>query len=122
VEHLSVEHDNVLAALDLALDLTIDIQRAYLLAGPQERRLFNQGIYKSLEIDDEQVADVERAKPFDQLASLAQDWNGKTAEQPAIGTEATATRKAKTSDPISEVGGLNVESLVELGGFEPPTS
>ena len=118
VEHLNVKHGDVLAALDLALELTVDIQRAYYRAGPQERRLFNQGFFERLEIDNEEVAAEQLAEPFGQLAGLARGWGEGTPN--TAGVEAIG--KAKTSDPISEVGGLNVESLVELGGFEPPTS
>jgi len=121
IENLSVEHDQVLEALDLALKLTVDIQRAYCLAGPQERRLLNQGFYEWLKIDAEEVADDQLAEPFAQLASLGQSWSRSSGQFPA-GIEALASGKAKTSSPIYRAGGLNVESLVELGGFEPPTS
>jgi hypothetical protein len=124
IEHLSLEHEDVLTALDQALELTDDIQRAYLLAGPQERRLFNQGLFERLEIDREEIATEELAEPFAQLARVGQNWNSSPSRQrqAAPATEAIAGGTAKTSDPIAEVGGWNVEKLVELGGFEPPTS
>jgi hypothetical protein len=50
------------------------------------------------------------AEPFDQLARLGQNWDGSSTE---------ASPKAKTPSLISETGGLNVESLVPLRGFEP---
>jgi site-specific DNA recombinase len=123
IEHLSVEHDDVLTALNQALELTDDIQRAYCLAGPQERRLFNQGFFSNgLKIDKEEVVGEELAEPFAQLAHLGQDWDKRSPKQQLPAIEALAGGKAKTSDPFVEVGGLNVEALVELGGFEPPTS
>ncbi len=121
IENLSIEHEDVLVALDQALELTDDIQRAYMQAGPQERRLFNQGLFERLEIDTEEVATEKLAEPFAQLARLGQNWDNSPSRQ-LPSAEAVAGGKAKTSDPIAEVGGLNVEKLMELGGFEPPTS
>jgi hypothetical protein len=114
----------VLVALDQALELTDDIQRAYRLAGPQERRLFNQGLFERLEIDKEDVASGELAEPFAQFARLGQGWDSGSSMRrfAAPRAEVMAGGETKTSDPIAEVGGLNVEKLVELGGFEPPTS
>lgn len=115
IESLSYDHERVLAALDRALELTDDIQRAYCLSGPQERRLFNQGIFKRLEIVSEEVTEAERAEPFAQLARLSQGWDRGTR------TERMTEVKAKTPSPISRAGGLNVESLVGADGIEPPT-
>jgi site-specific DNA recombinase len=108
IDSLDVEYDQVVNALDLALAMTDDIRRAYAQAGPQERRLLNQGLFERLEIDSEEIVGEQLAEPFDQLASLGRNWNG---------NEASA--KAKTPSPISGTGGLNVESLVPLRGFEP---
>ncbi len=106
IDSLSIEYDQVQHVLDLALALTDDIQRAYLQAGPQERRLLNQGLFERLEIDSEEIVGDQLAEPFDQLQELGKNWNGAGAE-------------AKTPGPHSRTGGLNVESLVPLRGFEP---
>ncbi len=110
IDSLSVEHDQVLKALDLALAMTDDIQAAYVQAGPQERRLLNQGLFERLEIDGERVVDDQDAEPFDQLRHLAQGWN-QTIYVPGS--------KAKTPASVARNRGLNVESLVPLRGFEP---
>jgi site-specific DNA recombinase len=112
ITDLSVEHDQMLKALDLALAMTDDIQAAYVQAGPQERRLLNQGLFERLEIDSERVASDEGTEVFEQLRHLAQGWN-ETVFVPGS--------KAKTPDPLAKVWGLNVESLVPPPGFEPGT-
>jgi len=110
VDGLGVEHGQVLKALDLALAMTDDIRVAYAQAGPQERRLLNQGLFERLEIDSEQVVGGQDTEVFGQLQHLAQGWD-QTIYVPAL--------KAKTPDPLAKVWGLNIESLVPLRGFEP---
>lgn len=80
--------------------------------------MLNQGRFERLEIDAEEIADEQLAEPFKQLAHLTESWE----RDDSAGIEAIAGRKAKTSDPVSKVGGLNVAKSMELGGFEPPTS
>ena len=109
MDSLDVEYDRVLKVLDLALSLTDNIQAAYIQADPQERRLLNQGRFERLEIDHEEVVATQLADPFAQLRSLGQGWEDSVE----------ASSKAKTPGPISKTGGLNVESLVPLRGFEP---
>jgi hypothetical protein len=100
----------VLKALDLALAMTDDIQAAYIQAGPQARRLLNQGLFERLEIDSEAVVADRDAEPFEQLRYLGKGWNQ---------TVYVPRHKAKTPDPLAKVGSLNVESLIPLRGFEP---
>jgi hypothetical protein len=136
-EHLSFKHERVLEALDTALAMTDDIQQAYVQAGPGERRLFNQGLYERLEISEEEVVGDKVAEPFDRLLALKPsgneatedlahlDWDsGKTPKAAPGSIEAALSLlgNARTPDQFSKVGGSNVEKLVELGGFEPPTS
>lgn len=83
IEHLSLEHDDVLKALDHALELTDDIQRAYLPAGSQERRFLNQGPFERLEIDQEEMAGNKPAEPFAQVAELGQSLNSGLASKRA---------------------------------------
>jgi site-specific DNA recombinase len=113
IDELEVGHDQVLKTLDLALAMTDDIQAAYVQAKPQERRLLNQGRFERIEIDGEKVVSDQEAEPFGQLKHLGEGWSQTIYVPPS---------KAKTPDPLARVGSLNVESLVELGGFEPPTS
>jgi site-specific DNA recombinase len=110
IDSLSVDHEQAMKTLDLALALTDDTQRAYLQAGPQERRLLNQGLSERFEIRDEEVVCDQQAEPFGQLLEIGKGWNGREA-----------AAKAKTSDPLERVGGLNVKSLVPPAGFEPAT-
>jgi len=52
IETLSVDHNAALRNLDKALDLlTEETQLAYLLAGPDERRMLNQGLSKGFQIE-----------------------------------------------------------------------
>jgi len=70
IDSLDVEYDQVVKALDLALAMTNDIGHAYAQAGPQERRLLNQGLFERLEIDSEEMVGEQLAEPFDRLLSL----------------------------------------------------
>lgn len=120
IEGLSVKHEQVLDALDDALALTADVQRAYIQAGPQERRLLNQAFFERLEVDAEEIDGDERAEPFADLAHL--DWSRDETCNGAVPASEGASElacKAKTADPISEVGGSNVEVLVPGAGLEP---
>jgi site-specific DNA recombinase len=110
IDGLSTEYDQVVKALDLALALTDDIQRAYCQAGPQERRLLNQGLFERLEIDSEEVVGAQLAEPFAQLQTLGRNWNARSVE---------AIPKSKTPASVARDRGLNVASLVPLRGFEP---
>ncbi|MGB7588304.1 MAG: recombinase family protein [Solirubrobacterales bacterium] len=128
IEQLSFKHEQVLNALDTALALTDDVQRAYCQAGPQERRLFNQTFFERLEIDEEEVAGQQLAEPFACLNNLALP-----AETPALAGWSRSDKKqhegaatapelalvAETSGPLPGTGGSNVSSLVPLRGFEP---
>jgi hypothetical protein len=49
--------------LDLALELTDNIQAAYLNADPTERRLLNQAFFERIEIDTETATDGQLSGP-----------------------------------------------------------
>jgi site-specific DNA recombinase len=135
VDELSVDHDHILDALDAALSLTDDMERAYVAAKPQERRLLNQAFFRKLEIDDEEVVGYELAEPFaslnghdvpspdTELAHLEQSW-GKTPARPRgrMAGPCAEARKTKTPGPFSRAEGSNVAKLVRLRGVEPPRS
>jgi site-specific DNA recombinase len=117
IEQLSLGHERVLDALDVALALTDNMQAAYCQASPQERRLLNQAFFERLEIDKEEVAGDQLAEPFADLLNLGRGWS-KSARVPSE-TTASSLGNAETPGPISRTGGLNVKELVPLRGFEP---
>jgi site-specific DNA recombinase len=109
IETLSVDYDKALKQLDLALALmSEDTQTAYLFAEAEERRMLNQGLSKGFQIENEEVVADTEAEPFAQLRALGEGWNG---------PESAA--QSKTPASVARNGGLNVESLVPLRGFEP---
>lgn len=64
-------HREVLARLDVALELTDRLQAAYQLASPAIRGLLNQAIFKRIWIDNEAVNGVELAEPFADLITIS---------------------------------------------------
>jgi DNA invertase Pin-like site-specific DNA recombinase len=100
IEQMSFQHEEIMTALDVVLELTEDIQAAYCQAGPNERRLFNQGFFERLEIDSEEVAGEQLQEPFREVAAVA------------------APREAKTPASLPRDGGLHFQALVPLRGFE----
>jgi site-specific DNA recombinase len=120
IEQLSFKHEQVLEALDDALALTDDIQRAYIQAAPQERRLLNQAFFERLEIDAEDVSGDVKAEPFADLAHL--DWGQDKTCKGGTGISEGAVKapcKAKTPGPLSGAEGSYVEGLVPGAGLEP---
>ena len=111
-----VDHATILETLDLALDLTDNIQAAYLQAAPVERRLINQAFFEAIEIDDEEIAGHALVEPFNHLAPLA------TGNQHPASQAATGPKKDRTPDPYAKAGGSYVPDMVERIGIEPMTS
>ena len=70
---LDVEHERVLDALDVALELTHDMQAAYIQADPSERRLLNQAFFERIEVVDEKVVGFRFADPFGLLLGQPED-------------------------------------------------
>src|SRR5262249_42955966 len=95
--------------LKKALDLVGNLHGAYLAADGKTRRLLNQAIFERILIDDAEEVSGSLNGPFDLLLEAAGATAARTAPKMPRGPE-TGSR------------GLNVESLVELGGLEPPTS
>ncbi len=116
--------------LDLALELTNDIQAAYLQADPTERRLLNQAFFERLEIDSEEIVGDTLAEPFAQITALAPPSQARPdVPEPATVAphkpprrHAAGPGRARTRAPISKAAGSHVNVMVEPGGFEPPTS
>ena len=94
--------------LGKALDLLADCERAYRKASGHLRRQWNQALFERLVIYDQGISGVEVAEPFATLADpkLSEQLSGKAGPGSAV-----------SSDP-----GSSEAVLVELGGFEPPTS
>ena len=93
----------------------------------------NQAFFERIEIDSEEISGHTLAAPFAQLAAPgladvaangAQDGDEaeEVALRPGRAAAAKGPRKAKTPGLLSKVRGLDVTLMVELGGFEPPTS
>ena len=108
-----VKYDAILDTLDIALDLTNEIQAAYLQADTTERRLLNQAFFERIEIDTEDISGDSLADPFEQIATLV-DLTDRTAA-------ATAAGNARTP-AVSKVGGSYVNAVVDRSGLEPMTS
>ena len=94
--------------LGKALDLLADCQHAYLSAPGHLRRQWNQALFERLVVYDERIGEAKVAEPFATLAN------------PKL--PAALDGKALTGRGASSGGGSSKGLLVELGGFEPPTS
>jgi site-specific DNA recombinase len=110
---LSLHFEDIDETLDLALDLTNDIQAVYIKASSTIRRLLNGAIFEQIRISAEDVVDVVLAEPFRDL--LAGDLLNRLR---AIENRA----KAPTQEPVSLVAGSMMGDLVGTVGFEPTTS
>jgi site-specific DNA recombinase len=110
---LALRFDDIDETLDLALNLTNDIQAAYIKASPTIRRLLNGAIFEWVKISAEDVADAAFAEPFRDL--LANDLLDKLGD---------IENRAKTpsQEPVSLVAGSMMGDLVGAAGFEPATS
>jgi site-specific DNA recombinase len=112
IERLLLQFDDIEQTLDLALDLTDDIQAAYGKAGPTVRRLFNQAIFEWIKIDNEEVSEAEFAEPFRDL--LADD----------LLVELGPPEPDQVPDPVEPdhlvTGSIN-NCLARPTGFEPVT-
>jgi site-specific DNA recombinase len=72
VARLTVNHDDLLGTLALALQLaTLDLQDLYLRASSQIRRLMNQAIFAALWISHDEVERAELASPLREAHELA---------------------------------------------------
>jgi site-specific DNA recombinase len=133
---LTIDREKLLAALDIALSLTKDIQAAYRQADPTQRRLFNQAFFERLEIDGVEISGHKLTAPFMQLLAndLIEDALPDAtpeADEPAhtpdtrvlagVGAGPQKGRNAITGD-LSKVAGYHVAPMVELAGIEPATS
>ena len=137
IAKLSVDHDRLSDAVEVALSMTKDIQAAYRQASPTQRRLFNQAFFERLEVDDLEIVGHELSEPYAQLLAhdLIEDaWSETSTDEapeaasepdirvPAgVGTGPHEPKNAIT-DGLSKVAGYHVESMVELARLELATS
>ncbi len=115
IARLSVRFDDIEETLDLALDLTDDIQAAYAKASPTVRRLFNQAIFEWIKVSSEEVSEVSLTEPFRDL--LAADL----LEPVEAGASQPQSDQPQDRGDFLVAGSISgVE--VELAGLEPATS
>jgi hypothetical protein len=94
LERHQVDHEAILDTLDVALELTNDIQAAYLRADPTERRLLNHAFFESLQVDTEEIDHDTLAEPFNHLTTIATQPQGRpTSRQPAPKTHKPPKRR-----------------------------
>ena len=135
-----VEHEHIDAALKAALALATDIQAAYRSAPDSVRRKVNQQFFKQVFVEEDGELSSILAEPFDVLldprirelatapvptrASLvapgAQESDWSAWETSFNETGAHHAVGAQTNGPLRSHVGLNRETLVGAGGFEPP--
>ena len=107
-----LKFETVETNLKKAFDLISNLQAAYLAAPPRTRRPMNQAIFQGFLIHDDEEVTSSLNSPFDHLVEAA-----------AFDDATARTRVPKTPQgPPSGPRGLSLESMVELGGLEPPTS
>ena len=131
IARLQLDFADIEKTLDHALQLIgSEMQQVYLRASDTARRLFNQAIFERIEIEREDVAQVELARPFSDLKSLREAQE--TASDP---TEVLAGVKAgdlgswpqEDEDPNPwgsgpfALGSISTK-MVGAAGFEPATS
>lgn len=122
-----LEFDRIEEWLDKALDYAVNCGRAYLTAGPQERRLLNRAFFDRIVVYEDDVQ-VELAEPFrtllsEELAEIAQQ-NLATSSRPSQQENAlslTQVLRSGNDKPAHYGAGLKETTLVELRGFEPLT-
>ena len=102
-----LKFDTIEGNLKKAFDLISNLQAAYIAAPPRTRRLMNQAIFQGFYIHDDDEVSSSLNSPFDYLVEAA-----------AFDTKPPKTPQGPASGPR----GLSLESMVELGGLEPPTS
>jgi site-specific DNA recombinase len=130
---LEVDHSEILEALEMALSLTDRAEAAYRASDAEGRRLYNQAIFDRIWVDVEEVADVQLASPFRELAELGQkstnDSHRNRDRTHAAGPERHRRRRVegrlsptnrRTPTAIENRGGSNVVCMVRPRGLEPP--
>ncbi len=130
VARLSINYDDVVATLDLALEIIgEDLHDLYRRGDDTIRRLINQAIFKALYVCDETITAAKLAEPFAALRALHNAIRGLPDPAPAGPVPAddgpeTAPENAKGADPDRGRApfrvGSNNDILVRPSGLEPP--
>ena len=110
LENLATSYEDAREGLDQLADILTDLGDVYARCEPAERRILNRALFDKIILDDEDHVDY---VPTDAVSVTITQAR---AVQPAdLGT--------KKNLPRHQAGQVsNFSSLVELGGFEPPTS
>lgn len=117
----NLEFDKIETCLQKALDYATNCGKAYLHAGPQERRLMNQAFFTRIEVYDDEIR-AELAEPFrtllsEELTVAAQRHHAPASascrEEPDDPPRLTNVL-CKTNKPAASGAGLKVTSLVPL--------
>ena len=138
MDDLHLSYEDATRTLDRALELTRDVRAAYRVAGPTQRRFFNQAFFERIEVLDDDVAEVTLAQPFralldeDFVEALATSADGAGGDHPGRQVDAESGGNGAASaligggndrtPDLSVVGGSIRDKMVELAGLEPATS
>ncbi len=135
IASLRLRYRDIADTLDLAFEvLKGDLQECYLKADDTIRRLINQAIFKALYVCDEDITRADLTPPFAALRQFYNDLraassDGQDGKAAAVSRRQRADLAAESAKgPAPDRGtepldvGLINEAMVELGGFEPPTS
>jgi site-specific DNA recombinase len=118
--HLQIQ--DIDANLEDALAKTTTPHATYKASNPLERRLLNQTLFKRILIgEDSEVLGTSLTPVYAALAAWHEPFGQpRGARKPCKSTVPGA--ESTSPDPFSRGQGLHFDSMVELGGLEPPTS
>jgi site-specific DNA recombinase len=129
ITRLSVRHEDIVAILDLALEILCDdLHQLYCRGDDSIRRLINQAIFEALYVCDETITNAELAEPFAVLRALHDDIRTlpSSAESQADRCQRRLRGPAKAEGPDPyrgrepfRIGSIN-KHLVRAKGLEPP--
>lgn len=111
---MELKFDTVERNLKAAFSFVTNLHAAYVAASSAVRRRINQAIFERFLITDDGDVVGELKPPFDLLLQAS----GIADKGVVVRRKAREKQRAPARGPL----GLNKDSLVELGGFEPPTS
>jgi hypothetical protein len=129
IARLNVNYDDVIATLNLALEiLHEDLHDLYRRGDNTIRRLINQAIFKALYVCDETITDAELAGPFAEMRTLRDAIHGvvSATTAPSLAAfEGAFPQTPRASDPWQDRKPLDAGSIsdVMVGrvGIEPTT-
>ena len=118
-----INQETVASTLDLALQLTDNIQTAYLQADTTERRLLNQAFFEYIEVDSEEITASQLNPPFAQLAAISRILadDPEAGETPATGPHEPPEGAQNDETPalLSKDRGSYLTQVVDQNGLEP---